>query len=324
MRKSNVPRSLWTGAQILALSLSVGVSAQAQPAPASNAPDTKKECVASYERAQVLRNSGNFLEALDGLVICSQQTCHPALRTDCVQWHQEVKEAIPTVVISARSTEQDLFDVRVFVDGKLVARRLDGRPIELNPGSHKFRFETANYAPEERQLLLVPGEKLRAVVVAFASPEQGAQPSTEGAIDAIGEPGGLGANTPRPTEAPPPEPEGPSRPVPTLSYVFGAVALAGVAGFAGFGLSGLEDYDSLDSSCRPVCSSSDVDTVRTKLILADLSLGVAIASAVTATVFYLNRPWIGTDASAEQTALQPTLGLDPVRKAATMSLGGRF
>ncbi|HEY8942913.1 MAG TPA: hypothetical protein VIM73_01570, partial [Polyangiaceae bacterium] len=255
----------------------------------------------------------------------SQQMCHPAIRADCVQWHEEVKTAIPTVVFSARSWEQDLFDVRVFVDGKLVARRLDGRPLELNPGSHKFRFEAPGFAPEERQLLLVPGEKLRAIVVSFDAPEQaqGARPAEQTAPPAEVKPDAGGADTPAPVE-PAPEPEGPSRPVPTLSYVFGAVTLAGVAGFAGLALTGLEDYNSLDSNCRPGCSSSEVDSVRTKFILADISLGVAVASAVTATILYINRPWVGLPAEQQQTGWSPNIEVDPVRESATLTLGGRF
>jgi hypothetical protein len=321
MRKKNVSRLL-RATHALSLGLTFVTSVAAQTPPSA---DAKRECVSSYERAQVLRNSGNMLEALDALVTCSQQVCHPALRTDCVQWHQEVKAAIPTVVLTARSPDQDLFDVRVYVDGKLVARRLDGRPIELNPGSHKFRFETANYAAEERQLLLVPGEKLRAIVITFDDAEQpdAAAPAPGSESPLAAEPS-LESPPPAPVDAPAPKAAPPSRPVPPLSYVFGAVALAGVAGFAGFGLSGLEDYNSLDSSCRPGCPSSDVDSVRTKLILADVSLGVAVASAVTATIFYLNRPWVGPGASPQQGMLTPSIGFDPVQEAASVNLGGRF
>jgi hypothetical protein len=179
-------------------------------------------------------------------------------------------------------------------------------------------------------MLVVPGEKLRPIVVTFDVPERRAgeavPPSTESAAPPAGEdvaiPPASGAAE---ESAPPPQPSTePSRPVPVLSYVFGAVALVGVAGFAGFGLSGLEEYNSLESSCRPACDSSKVDAVRTKLVLADISLGVAIGSAVTATILYLGRPKAGSSEQPAQAVLRPVLEMDPANESATLAIGGRF
>jgi hypothetical protein len=311
----------------LLLSLTAVAPAHGQ---AAGNPEFKRDCAASYESAQLLRESGHLLEALDALVICSQQTCHPAVRSDCVQWFQEVKQAVPSVVVSARSAEQDLLDVRVFVDGRLVAKRLDGRPLDLNPGSHSFRFETPGFSAEERQMLLVPGEKLRPIVVTFGRRAGEAAPPPPQRVESAAPPAGENIAVPPASggaEEPTPRPEpsmDPSRPIPVLSYVFGAVALAGVAGFAGFGLSGLEEYNSLESSCRPACDSSKVDAVRTKLVLADISLGVAIGSAVAATILYLGRPTTPSHEQPTQSVLRPVLEMDPVNESATLAIGGRF
>jgi hypothetical protein len=160
-------------------------------------------------------------------------------------------------------------------------------------------------------------------VVTFDVPERRAgeavPPSTESAAPPAGEdvaiPPASGAAE---ESAPPPQPSTePSRPVPVLSYVFGAVALVGVAGFAGFGLSGLEEYNSLESSCRPACDSSKVDAVRTKLVFA-------IGSAVTATILYLGRPKAGSSEQPAQAVLRPVLEMDPANESATLAIGGRF
>jgi hypothetical protein len=240
-----------------------------------------------------------------------------------------VRNTIPSVVISARSSQRDELNVRVYVDGKLVANHLDGRPLELNPGSHKFRFESEKYPAEERQLLIVPGEKLRAITVTLGASEREAPPlaAAPSESSSVAEP----ALTAEP--APPPVLK-PSRPIPAASYVFGAVALAGLGSFTGFALWALDERETLDSSCRPACTSSQVDSVRTKLIVADASLGLALASAVTATVFYINRPWVDAGpASVQQTGARrrqeplawlPRFDVDPVQEAAWLRFRGSF
>jgi hypothetical protein len=329
MPKANLLPFPWAVASALLLGFTIATPVRGQPTtPGSN--DIRRECNASYESAQLLRESGNLLEALDSLVKCSQPSCLPAVRNDCVQWFQEVTQAVPTIVVSARSSEQDLLDVHVLVDGRLVAKRLDGRPLELNPGTHKFRFETPGYAAEERQVLLVPGEKLRPIVVSFDVPERRPSPSPPEPVENAFPPAGAAASDGPGRETanePAPERDRPAasgRPVPLLSYVFGAVALAGIGSFVGFALSGLEDYNSLESSCRPACESSKVDAVRTKLVVADVSLGVALASAVTATVLYINRPHARPSEQQSKAGLEPVIDLDPARESATLAIGGRF
>lgn len=263
------------------LLLGLAAAAPARGQPSAGEPETKRACAAQYEQAQVLRNSGNLLDALSSLLSCSHQACQAAVRGDCVQWYQEVKQSIPSVVLSARAEAGDIVDVRASVDGKLVSTRLDGRPIELNPGSHSFRLESPGFEPVERQVLLVPGEKLRSISVTLvpsistapASPEAPA-PAEQPALPAVE------------AAAERPDPD----PIPTLTYVALATTAAGAVGFAAFGLWGLSERDSLAEDCQPACNSSDVDAVRTKLLIADASLGLSVISAVAAGVIYFTRP----------------------------------
>jgi hypothetical protein len=80
------------------------------------------------------------------------------------------------------------------------------------------------------------------------------------------------------------------RPIPTLDYVLGGIAVAGALGFAGFALWGFNERNNLESTCRPVCSASQVNETHTKFIIADISLGVAAAAALAAGGVYLARP----------------------------------
>jgi hypothetical protein len=65
------------------------------------------------------------------------------------------------------------------------------------------------------------------------------------------------------------------------------VAALGV--FGTFGVLGLTDANRLRATCVPACQSSDVDAVHTKLVVADVALGVGVVSLAVAT-------WLGLSA----------------------------
>lgn len=261
--------------RVASLSL-LGLPSLASAQTASGTDDTKRECAAKHEQSQVLRNGGRLLESLSALRVCSQQSCQAAVREDCVQWFEEVKRSVPSVVVKARSGGIDQLDVRVSIDGRLASSRLDGQPIELDPGSHLFRFECQGFEPLEREVLVTPGEKLRTVMIEFAAPADGSEisepPSASGAPDRAAR------MTPKPRST-----------VSPYAYVAAGTALLGAAGFAAFGLWGLDQRSSLESSCKPSCSSSEVNGVRTKFLVADISLGVSIATAVTAGLIFFTK-----------------------------------
>ena len=74
---------------------------------------------------------------------------------------------MPTVVLAARLPNgADEVDVRVLVDGKPLAQRLDGRAVELEPGDHLLSFQpgVAGAAPVEMRVVVREGEKGRLIV----------------------------------------------------------------------------------------------------------------------------------------------------------------
>ena len=67
------------------------------------------------------------------------------------------------------------------------------------------------------------------------------------------------------------------------------MAAVGIGSFAIFGISGKSDVDDLQK-CKPNCEEDKVDSARTKLIIADISLGVGvIAAAVSAYLFITHK-----------------------------------
>jgi hypothetical protein len=72
--------------------------------------------------------------------------------------------------------------------------------------------------------------------------------------------------------APAPEPPRDERRVPTMAYVSGAVAAAGLVGFGVLAGVGYSDWS--DSGCGTSCVRSDAERVRTTLLVADVSLAI--------------------------------------------------
>lgn len=268
---------------VLALLARPSVAPAQTPSGGQGGSDAKKACLVQHESAQTFRRTGKLLEAREAMFVCSREDCPAVVRADCGEWVDIVSKAIPSLVVRAKSDDKDVFEVRVSVDGKLITSHLDGTPFELNPGAHSLRFEYSNFDPITQELLVLEGEKNRVVAANFVKA------------------------APIPTEPLPKQPAGELsapvetyRPTPVLTYVLGGVALAGVAGFATFGVLGQQKRKDLESSCRPVCSNNDLQSVRTQFLLADVSLGLAIASTVAAGLVYFTRPVKPLSPSATQ------------------------
>jgi hypothetical protein len=229
------------------------------PATAATPPATaevsKAECLSRYEGAQLARRERRLLDARASLRVCSGVSCPSAVRADCVDWLDQLAHSIPSFVVTARARGADVFAVKVFVDGKLMAERLTGFAIELDPGPHKFRFESPPWPVIEREVLASEGVKDRPIDVEFAPP---LPPAMSIATSPDGPPPGFRLQR--------------------SDYVFGGVALAGFATLAYFGGTGLYDADQLKQSCGSGCPPQDVDAVRTKLIIADIGLAVAVVA----------------------------------------------
>src|SRR5262245_22892108 len=151
-------------ALLLTVLIAGGAHAQDEPSPM---------CLDAFARGQTLRREGHMRASRDKLAQCAKAECPSAISEKCVQWMGELGDAIPTVVIVARDPQKrDLIDVRVFIDGELRARRLDGRAIEVDPGKHRFRIERGGTKTVERELLIVERQKARRIEVVLAPPQR--------------------------------------------------------------------------------------------------------------------------------------------------------
>lgn len=235
-------------------------TASFEPTPPPARADEVAACVKSAEDAQTERSAHRLRAARQRLLACAQSSCPAVVRNDCANWLSEVDQLMPSVVVQARDTlGMERFDVRVIVDGEVVSNRLDGLAVMVDPGSHLFQFEVDGSPPVQQQLLIREGEKGRALPITIAAPIA------------------------------PPAPAKTSARLPTLTYVFGGIGLAGMAGFTYFGITGTVEAHELRDTCGKdkSCSQDQVDPVHAKLVTADVCLAVGVVSLGTALYFYL-------------------------------------
>jgi hypothetical protein len=243
---------------------------------------SKVQCVARHENAQVVRRQGKLLAARSALLVCSRVSCPPAIRADCVDWLEDVNHSVPSVVVTARERGVDVADVRVLIDGELAASRLSGGALEADPGEHRFRFESPRWPAVERAVLMGEGMRNRPIEVEFAP--------------------ALAAEAARPA--------GPllARPLARSDYAFAAVAAGGVVAAASLGAVVIYQRHQLEGSCGPSCTDAEVSPLRTKLIVADVALGVAAVSLAVGMYRYLTRPLPPRVAGRAQSRLALSLG----------------
>jgi len=234
----------------------------ARPALADEAP-SKAECLDAYTRSQPLRRDGKLSEARKALLICARDPCPKQLQPDCVGWLDEVANAIPSIVLGAKDAAgRDLTRVQVLIDGRSLASELDGRALEIDPGSHVLRFESEGRHVEQT-LVVREGDKQRRVNVTFptAKPHVSRQPRPEADVASTG-------------------------PAP-LAWVLGGVGVVALGSFAYFGATGVADRSRLES-CKPNCATDDVTSVNRKFWIANVSLAIAAVSLGAATYLFVS------------------------------------
>ena len=90
------------------------------------------------------------------------------------------------------------------------------------------------------------------------------------------------------------------------SYVFGGVGIAAIGAFTYFGLRARKDSNAMHDTCAPGCAHADVTALKTKLVIADVSLGVGVVAIGAATFFALRGN--GASKSAWQIDVSPEVG----------------
>jgi hypothetical protein len=194
------------------LALALGIALAPIAARADNA-----SCAKAAEDGQKARAAGSLRAAREKFLACGADTCPAVVRHDCAQWAAETLESIPTIIIDAKDQSgADVGDVTVKMDDAVLATKLDGKALAVDPGPHVFQFERAGSPPVSQSVIIKEAAKGRTFTVIFVKPGTRPPPAAE---------------APPPAPPPPPEDKPASRGVGPGPLV---LALAGVA----FGLTG--------------------------------------------------------------------------------------
>jgi hypothetical protein len=214
-------------------------------------PDQGNACVEAYESAQEQRLAGSLKNARARTEVCATASCPAFIRDDCAKWHAEIVAELPSVSFSVQSNGKRLTNVRITEGEDVLTERANGA-LELDPGNHSFRFEAPDTQPVTRAFVLERGEKNRVIeieLLPLAPPPQ-----------------------------PKPDPPRTETQAPVLPWVLVGTGVAGLTAFTLFGSAGLSEEGKLERTCAPSCSDEELQSVKTKYLLADISLGVGIGS----------------------------------------------
>jgi hypothetical protein len=248
----------------------------------AQAPLTGAACIAANEQAGPLRRAGKLREARKQLRDCSAPSCPTAVQKDCIAGAAQVDADVPTIAFSVQDgAGNDLSAVQVSLDGEVIGTKLDGKAIEVDPGEHLFRFESAGQPTIEKRIVTVEGEKNRRERVVLG--ELKAPPATGPAKLTV-------------VLAPPDKPNVQKR----AGYLVGGGGLFVTGVGAVFGLVAVINWKNTKTECGPgfptVCTgnetqfNSDVTHTDTAAGAADVFLGIGGAAVVAGVVLLLTAP----------------------------------
>jgi hypothetical protein len=226
--------------------------------PAVHAAGPAHACIEAHAAGQFERDAGHLLAAKEQFVACTAPACPAMIRRECVALGESVVAMTPSVVLLAQDADGRAIEgARATIDGKRAIPQLDGRPLELDPGAHRFELTLRDGRTQTLSATLSSGEKYRRVVGSFSAP-----------LPKVAEPAAKGRNP--------------------LAYVFGGVGLAALGAWGVFALDGRNKQNELEH-CAPHCQPSDVDAMRKSYTIADVLLGVSIVSLGTGTYLFFKQ-----------------------------------
>ena len=223
--------------------------------------DVVDECASAAEQGQALRNQGKLGEARGRLRVCAASTCPGTIRVDCARWLEDLDAAQPSFVVRATDPSgNDVPDVTVKLDGRIIATRLDGRAYPVDPGEHTVACERPGNLEYIQKLVMRLGERNRSVACGLVA-----------------------ASTRLP---PPPSPPAPPGRGSALPWVVGGTGAATAAAGIALWVWGTHDLRALHDRCdfaEPGCTDADRSAIRTRLVAGDVAVllgGLAVATAV--------------------------------------------
>lgn len=132
---------------------------------------TNADCVAANEAALKAGNEHRLRADRNQLLVCASATCPTDIRMECVRRVGEVNAAIPTIIFDVKDAAgNDLTAVKVTMDQEVLAERVEGIALSIDPGEHNFVFETAGQPTLTKRFVIREAQKGRRETIRFGTP----------------------------------------------------------------------------------------------------------------------------------------------------------
>jgi hypothetical protein len=153
---------LWTSVVVAGVATWSSLARAADP--------TTADCLAASLASLKLGNEHKVRQERAQLLVCAADSCPGDIRRECARRVDEVNGAIPTIIFAAKdATHNDLSAVKVTMDGEVLAERLEGTALSIDPGQHVFVFETPGFPGIEKHFVIQQGQKDRREQVVFGA-----------------------------------------------------------------------------------------------------------------------------------------------------------
>ena len=204
--------------------------------PARAADPTVSECLAASDASLKSGNEHKLRAERVELLICSSSSCPSDIRKECMRRVDDVNASIPTIVFEVKDPGGiDLSDVKVTMDGEVLAERLDGTALAIDPGLHSFVFEAPNQPSVTKQLVIREAEKDRKESIQLGVAAAGDTADEPPAASASASGGGMPAQK-------------------VLAIVAAGIGVAGVATGSVFGVMAMQKKDDAEKLCPDQCA----------------------------------------------------------------------
>jgi hypothetical protein len=243
-------------------------------------------CIQAHSAGQRELKAGHLRAAARLFTACgSEPSCPDDVRRECTEFLESAKRLTPSVIFVVQDESgKDVTAVRVYSGDELVVDSLDGRAIELDPGTRHLRF-------------LLPGGRVVATDVLIRESEKGR------IIEVKRERAASAATTP-------PNNAGARLVAPWIATGIGVAALGtGIV----LGAMGSNKKSELDA-CQPQCPASKqpvYDNTKTLYLGADIAFGTAAVATVVATWLFLSATSSGGEKPTQGVSIQPRAGVAP-------------
>jgi len=303
------------GAGVLALGLSA--------APSDARDSARAACASTYDDALSHQQAGHLREARTLALQCARVACGN-LQKKCAASAEQLRSDIAwiaPVVTDDKGTP--LVDAQVKIDQQLLASRLDGRELPVDPGVHELSVTAkvgkwpGHEVSATRKVMIVQGQR---GPITIALPPSDDEPAAA--------PASTTTDTPE-TSSTEPAPEPARTDAASVStqrhglsawpFVIGSVGVLGLGAGALLTYWGKTDNDAL-GACSPNCAPSSVTHIRNLYLAADISFGVGGAAlGVAALLFLTSHP-----SSREAPPSTAVFDVRPTRSGAVASFQGVF